>query len=156
MQVTLSKLTDPARTGKFDNLALEQLQKQVEAQGDHHLSATLRGLLDDLHEKCHAIRLHRNKRLSHLDLATAMQSSSNVLPDISRKNIEEALEVARNYMNTIEMHYNDFETGYEHFIMHTDGNELVSILKYGLRYQDLQREGKISWSDLDDNKWKDA
>lgn len=156
VQVTLCKLTDPARKGKFDNLSLDQLQTRVEAQGEHQLAATLRNLLDDLHAKCQPFRRHRNKRLSHLDLSTVMQSSSSSLPDISRRMIEDALEVVRNYMNVIEMHYDQFATGYQHFFMVSDGDALVSMLKYGLRYQELQQEGKLSWSDWEDSKWKNA
>jgi hypothetical protein len=77
IQVTLSKLTDRARFGEHDNLSLEQLQLRVETQGEKSLSAALRKLLDDLHNKCQPFRLRRNKLLAHLDLATAMKSNFN-------------------------------------------------------------------------------
>lgn len=156
VQVTLSKLTDPARSRKFDNLSLEQLQVRVEAQGEPQLVVTLRTLLDDLHKKCQSIRVRRNKSLAHLDLSTAMQSTSNPLPGISRQMVEDALAIVREYMNAIERHYDDSETGYEHFIMSSDGDALVSILKYGLRYEELLKAGQVSWSDWHEGKWKDA
>jgi len=156
LQVILSKLTDTARSGKHDNLSLEQLQERVEAHGDKNLASTLRNLLDDLHMKSRPFRLHRNKRLAHLDLTTAMQSSLNPLPGISRQMIEDALEVIREYMNAIERYYTQSETGYEHFIMHSDADALVSILKYGLRHDELLRQQKISWDDFENTEWKDA
>lgn len=156
VQVTLSKLTDPARTGKHDNLSFEQLQARVEAQGDAQLVATLRKLLDDIHKKCQAFRLHRNKRLAHLDLTTAIQSTSTPLPGISRQMIEDAIKLVREYMNTIEIHYTQAETGYEHFIMSSDGDALVTMLKYGLRYDKLSRDQTISWEDWNEAEWKDA
>src|SRR3990172_6198282 len=39
VQVCLSKLTDPAQTGKHDNLSIEQLQSRLEQHGDAALAA---------------------------------------------------------------------------------------------------------------------
>ena len=154
--VALSKLTDPARSMNHDNLSLEQLQSRTEAEGKTQLTTILRNLLDRLHGKCQTFRLHRNKRLAHFDLTTAMQSTPNLLPGISREMIEEALKLVREYMNTIEEHYNQSETGYEHFIMSSDGDALVTILKYGLRYDELSRDQRISWEDWNEADWRDA
>ena len=156
IQVALSKLTDPARSGKHDNLSLEQLQSRVEAQCEQQLATTLLTLLNDLNAKCQCFRLHRNKRLAHLDLTTAMQSTSNPLPGVSRQMIQEALDVACEYLNTIERHYTQTETGYEHFIMHSDANALTGLLKSGLRYEELLQSGQISWDDIEQSQWKDV
>jgi len=155
VQVALSKLTDSARSGKDDNLSLEQLQSRVEVQCEQKLAATLRKLLDDLLAKCQCIRLHRNKRLAHFDLKTAIQSTSNPLPGVSRQTIQEALNLVCEYMNTIERHYTQPETSYENFIMHSDANALVALLKSGLRYEELLQKGQMSWDDIEQSKWKD-
>jgi|SRR3989339_1566052 len=156
IQVVLSKLTDPARFGKHDNLSFEQLQLRVETQGEKNLSADLRKLLDELHNKCQSFRHWRNKRLAHLDLTTAMKSSFNPLPRISIQMIQEALELTREYMNTIQRHYMDSETGYDLFFMRSDGEALISILKFGLRYLEMEREGTISWDEWNKSEWQDA
>lgn len=156
VQIALSKLTDPARIGRYDNLSLEQLQIRVETHGDLQFAAKLRVLLDELHTKCQYFRAHRNKRLAHFDLTTAMQSTSNPLPGVSMQMIQQALDLLCEYMNTIERHYTETETGYENFIMHSGGNELVSLLKFGLRYEELLRDGQISWEDINQSQWKDA
>ena len=147
VQVSLSKLTDPARSGRFDNLSLEQLQARLVAHGDRALAAQTRPVLDTLHTKCEPFRAWRNKRLAHLDLTTAMKSSADPLPGISRQMIEEALALVREFMNKIESHYGDSEVGYEHFIMQSDGEALVAMLRYGLRYEELLKEGRISYDD---------
>lgn len=116
----------------------------------------LRKLLDDLHTKCQCFRVHRNKRFAHLDLTTAMQSTSDPLPGVSRQMIQEALDLACEYMNSIERHYTQTETGYEHFLMHSGADALVALLKSGLRYEELLRNGQISWEDIDQSRWKDA
>jgi hypothetical protein len=156
VQVSLSKMTDPAQTGNFENLSIDQLQQRVETHGDPQLATSLRKLRDKLHDKCQPFRMWRNKRLAHLDLTTAMQSSSNPLPGISRQMIEDSLGILREYMNTIERYYSKSETGYEHFIMSSDGDFLISVLKYGLRYEELLKDRKISFEDWHQAEWKDA
>lgn len=157
VQIALSKLTDPARNRANENLSLEQLQERVEKQGEPSLQDVLRQILDELKQKCAPFRTWRNKRLAHLDLTTAMKSMPNPLPGVSRKMVEEALEIVRKYLNAIQIHYDKSETGYEHFIMTTtDGEALISMLKYGLRYEQLIQERKITLNDWEESDWKDA
>jgi hypothetical protein len=85
IQVTISRLTDPAKTGRHDNLTFEQLQLRVDGCGGQALATTLRPLLTQLRDKCSAIRAHRNKRLAHLDLGTALKNTPDPLPGVSRK-----------------------------------------------------------------------
>lgn len=157
VQIALSKLTDPPRTGANENLSLEQLQERIEKQNETKLQTSLRRILDELKQKCQIFRTWRNKRLAHLDLTKAMESTINPLPGVSRQMIEEALVLIRRYLNTIQIHYNKSETGYEHFIMSgTDGEALISMLKYGLRYEQLIHEEKITLSDWEESDWKSA
>ena len=120
VQVTLSKLTDPARQGGFDNLSLDQLQHLLVTYGDPGLAAECRALLDELQSKCEPFRTWRNKRLAHLDLTTAMKSGLDPLPGISRQMVEDALAIVRDYMNKIEGHYSQSKFAYEHFLMRSD------------------------------------
>ena len=156
VQISLSKLTDPAQSGKFKNLSLEQLQECLCAHGDKGLANQTRSILDRLHLKCKPFRKWRNKKLAHLDLNTAMKITQNPLPGISRQMIEEALELVRMFLNNIEDHYMDNEIGYEHFFMKSDGEALVAILRSGLRYEELLREGEISGDDWYHGEWHDA
>lgn len=157
VQVMLSKLTDPAQTGSHENLSLEQLQSRVEKHGDANLAQRLRVLLDDFHKKCKTFRVRRNKALAHLDLATALQGTTNPLPGVSRQMIEDALALLRDYMNEIQIHYDDSEQGYEHFIMHaSDGEALIGILKHGIRYEELVEAEQIDFDDSPKSKWHDA
>ena len=157
VQIALSKLTDPARTGANENLSLEQLLERVEKHNEANLQVALRQKLDELKKKCVPFRTWRNKRLAHLDLTTTMKITHNPLPGVSRQMVEDALELVRKLMNTIEIHYDKSETGYEHFIMTaSDGEALISMLKYGLRYDQLVQERKMSLRDWEESDWKDA
>jgi hypothetical protein len=157
VQITISKLTDPALMKENVNLSLEQLQKLCEAQGEDDFVKSLQVQLIDLKNKYRAIRIRRNKELAHFDLTTILQSNLNPLPGISRKMIKEALEMISNYMNTIEVHYTGSETGYEHFLMNgSDGEALISMLKYGLRYEELIEDMNMFLKEQGQGQWQDA
>lgn len=66
------------------------------------------------------------------------------------------MHLMREYINTIERHYGNNPMGYEYFWMNGDGEALISMLKYGLRYKELFQEGKVSPEDLFGSKWRDA
>lgn len=156
VQVTLSKLTDPATTNRHANLSLEQLQLQLETNGDPSLASETRPTLDELHNKCRPFRTWRNKQLAHLDLTTSMKSSPDPLPGISRQMIEDALLLLRTYMNKIEMHYYDCEEGYQYFNMSSDGNALLAVIRNGLRYEELRQKNIVPDDDWLHAAWKDA
>ena len=70
--------------------------------------------------------------------------------------VEDALQLVRDFMNKIEMHYNNAEFGYENFILQSDGEALAAILRYGLRYEELLQEESVSYDDIRKGKWHDA
>jgi len=156
VQITLSKFTDPARSGKNENLSLEQLQERVEEVGNPELSVKLRSVLNQLQDTCRSCRVWRNKQLAHLDLDTSLKLLPDALPAVTIEQIDAALEITREYLNLLERFYTESETGYEHFIMHSDGDALVEMLKLGLRYDELRKLDKFSWDDLRESPWHDA
>lgn len=156
VQVSLSKLTDPARSGKHENLSLAQLQTQLQLYGDPALAAKCRDILDEIHNHCEVFRLRRHKTLAHLDLHTMMSQLSQPLPEVSRKMIDDALESVRDFMNSIEIHYNDSEWGYEYFILNQGAGALMETLRAGLRYEELIKDGNLPFDDWLNGKWNDA
>lgn len=156
VQVCLSKLTDPAQTARHQNLSLEQLQARLEQHGDPDLAMRNRATLDTLLTKVAPFREWRNKQLAHLDLLVAMKASPTPLPPVSREMIEGGLSLVREYLNAIELHYNESEIGYEHFIMKSDGDALLAVMRYGLRYEELLKERKVPYDDWQNGEWHDA
>jgi hypothetical protein len=166
IQLSLGKLTDPARTGRFDNLSLKQLQKQVDDLGDQRLSTKLRDILlelcgdrnnPDTPGKCEAIKTRRDKRIAHLDLNSSIQLGGDPLPGISRQMIEDALGLVRKYMNTIEDHYCQSEYRYHDPIIGPyDGEALVACLRDGLDFRQLAEKLGKGRTELRSGKWSDA
>ncbi len=156
VHIALSKLSDPAVTGRFDNLSLEQLQIRIDAECVSDLPDKTRTLLATFRTRCAPFRELRNKTLAHYDLDTALQRATP-LPPTSREMVKDALETLRDYMNAIEGHYEDSETAYNHFVMHaSDGDSLAHLLKAGLQYDQLLQDGVISWDDFQQSIWYDA
>ena len=156
IQVSLSKLTDPPRSGSHENLSLELLQQRLESTSNTELALSTRQTLNALQHNCEPFRQWRNKKLAHLDLLTAMEASPNPLPGTSRQMIEDSLELVREYLNSIERSYCASETGYEHFIMQSDGDHLVALLRNGLRYEELVQDEVIPYDDFKNGAWRDA
>src|SRR5262245_52385386 len=156
VQISLTKLSDPAKTGAHENLSLEQLQSRLEAHVDQALAHRTRPLLDIIHSRCDPFRTWRNKKLAHLDLSTALKLTVNPLAGISRQMVEDALSCVCDYLNAIEQHYFGNSSLYSELIMSDDGNTLVLFLKRGLRYKELVLERKIPFEDFGNGKWSDA
>lgn len=154
IQVSLSKLTDPAKTGKTnENLSLDQLQLMLEQYGEAVLAQSNRKKLDEIHIKVEPFRVWRNKWLAHLDLNTASKATFSNLPGVSLQMIDESLRLIAEYLNSIELHYNISAIGYEYFEMMNDGESLLQIIRYGLRYKQLLEDGSISRADLRNGEW---
>lgn len=158
--ITFCKLTDPATEYGHDNLSLEQLQARVEGHdGDPVFLLKLCKILKELEQKCDPFRTWRNKLYVHSDHRTIMQSMSYPLPIISPKMVEDALALLREYMKTIAGRYfPQKEFVYDEIleISRKDCEALVSMLKKGLRYDELVKQNKIRSEDLSESKWKDA
>jgi hypothetical protein len=155
--VTLSKITDPAKTGSKSNLSFAHLFQQIEVLGHAELLRELSPLLERVSLSCEPLRLHRNKRLAHLDLSVALENGVSALPLVTGVMVDGSLRDVRDFMNCIEGHYCDSETGYEHFSMPGgDGDALVGILKYGFRYEDLLTKGAIDINDIEASAWPSA
>ena len=166
IQLSLSRLTDSARTGKYEHLSLAQLQERVKSLGHDGLSSTLSDILVEIYGirnsqdkpgKRKAIWTPRCKRLAHFDLDTSLNPDVDPLPGVSRQMIEDMLALVRKYMNTIEGYYCQSQYLYHDPIIGPhDGEALVAILKWGVRFHELSDEEKISWEDQHMGQWEDA
>jgi len=124
----LSRLTDPARTGKQANLSLAGLVEEVDQNPE--LQDRLSQLLSLLRESVVAIREHRNKRIAHADLA-ALTEPDAALQGYKIDDVENALSQVAEFLNVYELQINDSQTIYDQCIlpMGHDGERLMRCLK---------------------------
>jgi hypothetical protein len=147
VQLALCKLTDPARTPRFENLSLDQLQERVASHGDSSIAGRCDQLLVEVHARAAHVRQRRNKKLAHIDLATALGTTATPLPAVTRQSIDDALEAIRAYMNAIEDHYDGAQTGYEYSMIHKGAAALVARLQDSRRYHEHIRTGRLPIDD---------
>lgn len=147
VQLDLCKLTERARTPKFENLSLEQLQERVASYGDASLAGRCDELLTQIHSHAALFRDRRNKKLAHIDLATALGTAPAPLRGVTRKSIDDTLEAVRAYMNAIENHYDGAQTSYEYSIIHKGATAIIALLEDSRRYHEHIRTGRLPIDD---------
>ena len=151
VQLSLSKLGDPAGSGTRTNLTLEALVEQLANAGEITVVAKLRPLVATFDGACAKLRHRRNKWIAHFDLKTMIDSKVSPLEGPSRREIEAALAALREAMNCVQLFYTGSQMAYEHFSINNDGEHLLSVLKQGLRYRQLVIERVVPHDDLRKN-----
>jgi len=131
LALSFSKLTDPHKQRSHDNLSLKQVHVYASDANELDLVTKLKPLYEELESNCSKFRALRNKRIGHADLKHAMKTAEEPLPGVSPEYIETALKSLRQYMNTIELHYFNSQTAYEHTngSFGTGGAALVKALR---------------------------
>jgi hypothetical protein len=148
VQLSLSKLGDPAQSRVQKNMTLKALAAQLQTDGESAVVLKLVPRVGAFDVSCSKIRHRRNKWIAHFDRDTMLNATVAPLEGPSRAEIEEALAALREVLNCIEKHYTETTTGYEYFTMTHDGDALVAALIKSLRYEELVREGVIAPDDL--------
>lgn len=148
VQLSLSKLSDPAGSGARRNMTLDMLLQLLKNAGETNIVEQLSSLVADYAISCERLRYRRNKTIAHFDLATMRSVKVAPLEGPSCEEIETALDALRKALNCVEFHYARSQTAYEEIIMEGDGNLLILNLWRGLRYAELVREGVIAHDDL--------
>lgn len=129
-----SKLTDPNSSGRGGtrlNLSLKQFHVYASDNGDAELVAQLKVKFESLIENCEKFRTLRNKKIAHADLLHSFGLAEEELPGISRAYVETALEILRDYMNTIQLHYKNSTTAYEYIVVKpmSGGDGVIAALR---------------------------
>jgi hypothetical protein len=139
-------LCDQAKTFRNENLSLRRLVDALDPAADAIQAGYYAAQLAKIDSLAQALAQHRNKRLAHNDLTSAMAERDILLP-LSRQNIEDALAAIRELLNTIHVAYFDGPYAYEHPLIRGDGNSLIWWLQMGQRMMKFQ--GEVYAHDLD-------
>jgi AbiU2 len=148
VQLALSRLADPARAGRRENLTLETLIEGIDQLGIPYLVTELRKRLEAYWKACEGIVRRRNRRIAHYDLNTLLRAAGESLDAPSRAEIEKALDELRQLMRATYQHFENSYMAYEHFAMFDDADSLLRAVSQALRYRELQQTGQISDDDL--------
>src|SRR6266849_1641189 len=101
VQLSVSRLGDPAETGRNRNLTLATLAESLSTVSDEHFIMRLRTLLSAYQAKSAQVRARRNKRIAHSDYQTLLAGANSGPPGASRHEIDEILVALRQFMNAV-------------------------------------------------------
>jgi hypothetical protein len=138
--MNICRFTDPAKTGKKENLTLDRLFQTIDKNKYPDLVISVEEKLEVVKEKCKPFRKYRNRLLAHKDLPTALKVNRDPIPGINRKMIEDALLSIRELLNTIQLYFNNGVMGYEHTLTTRDGENLIMALENAEKYRTKQRK----------------
>jgi hypothetical protein len=157
-QLTLCKLRDPARTGKCRNLTLLALlvEWRHTAGPDDAGVVEFGTLVNRYCEACIPIEQRRNKLIAHFDHDAMLERAVEPLPAIGRADIGRALTILGQCMNCISEHLRGIPARFEPAVIHSGSDELIELLKRGLRYNELVSREDVSKYDLHESSFNEA
>lgn len=149
----LCKLTDPStsRVGKEtrENLSFYNLLEKLHDSLTQEQTAKLSDILARLETKTDAMRVHRNRRITHPDKSTKLNVLNEVLPAVTREVIEGALSLSATFLNTVAEISGDNPTGYEFVVVPDSGKTILHYLRMAKAYD-------RHWGDLRVDPYSDG
>ncbi|CAM5797775.1 AbiU2 domain-containing protein [Rhizobacter fulvus] len=95
---------------------------------------------------------HRDNLIAHYSIEQAKGLTK--LPDIYYKDIKNSLLAVEAYLNLIEVYYEGIPIGYQHVALQEDGEALITVLKWGLKYKKKMLAAETLFEEPDE--WDDA
>ncbi len=156
--LSLSRLTDPARTHGKANHSIPRLIQRVDGRETPGFKNELNEKYDILKTRCKPFRARRNRTVAHADLATKLKYSKEPAPGISQQAVEDALSALRDFLNAYDYHFRDNTTMYEDVVLSlgTDGEFLASLLKRAHLFKMLEKSGKVERQLVKESEYGDA
>ena len=127
--LNICRLTDPAKTGKCDNISLKRLVEEVKTQlpKDSH-SHDLDKLWSEADSATSFARQSRNKLLAHSDLETYRNLLNHTLEEVTRDKVGKALGAIAAVINEVEKIYSLQTIDFKGRVIEGDANALLSLL----------------------------
>jgi hypothetical protein len=147
----IARLTDPATTGKRENLSLLSLPPLLECSLNVEVSPLLARTL----QKAAFARAYRNKNLAHQDMDHALGRAEPLNPGC-RKDVEDVLACFASVLNAIDSYYCCTTMLYGEPAYLGDADALIYWLNFGLLMEAKRRKrveaGSFSPDDLEHPK----
>jgi len=141
--LSFSRLTDNPKSRKAARISLRRLLYHFDRNVDQTFAANFTALVKKAELECVAFRQHRNNELAHLNMNTILNSRLNPLPDLTIKQIDEALKNIQTsltlYSESIFNESHMFEP-----IQAVGGpSSLINYLECGVRCLDENHESQL-------------
>ncbi len=147
----ITRLAGPEKTGRKNNLSVKHVLPLIV---NETLRQELSHLLTDMDEKSSFAMEWRNKHLAHRDLEQILSRDAQKLPEVTRQRVNTAIEAIASFLNRVEKHFLRSTTAYSHVLLSLDADQLVYVLRDGIRLEEIRRE-KCDQGIYDPKNWND-
>ena len=134
--LSIARLTGSVESVGRPNLSIRRLPRLVEPDR----RGPLEQLVESAIEAAAFANDWRNRRLAHRDLALAIDAPATPLAPASRQGVENALRALRSVLNYVHEVFRNSITAYEHSHVIGDAEELLYVIRDGLRHRKDQLE----------------
>lgn len=147
----ITRVAGPEHTGKKRNLSVRRLPALI---GDLALRERAERLVQVVSTECEFAMDWRNRHIAHRDLDVVLGQHPMPLSPASHEAVDAALDAIGALLNAIEEHYLRSTTGYRFSVLTRDADELVYVLRDGLR-RERTRQAKLERGEYDPQDWDD-
>jgi hypothetical protein len=135
----LSRLTDPPKQGRYENLTVRRLPGIIPEKRDKE---KLDRLVKDFYTQTEFARDWRNRKIAHSELSLSLDDGASPLHPASREHVENALGSLRSILNYLQKKFVGGVVAFEHFLSHDDADSLVYALNFA-RFIEARRRERI-------------
>lgn len=121
----LSRLVGPTRSMGKENLTIRRMPELIQ---DPALKSEIERLIESCRSNCIFVTDHRNKRLAHHDLETAIQNLEANLTGVSRVQMRLAVESLQEIAQKIYAHYADAHFHFDTSLRTDNADSLLRAL----------------------------
>lgn len=131
----ISRLVGQKSTFGKANLTIQRIPDLIQ---DGNLQGRIAPLVSACIAHCIFVADHRNKRLAHYDLDTAMGEREQRLTGVSRLQIQQAVEILQEIVRSIYAHYADTHFVFDTNLQSGNADALVRALTIAERSRDAR------------------
>lgn len=128
----ISRITDPIKIGRKENLTIRQLPELVSVD----LKPKVTELVDEVIKKTEFSRDWRNRRIAHKDLRLALNEPAEPLMAASRANVNDVLLAIENVLNAVSRPYTKSISIFNKTPVAAGAEHLLYVLDDGLRMEE--------------------
>lgn len=131
----ISRLVGPRLSRGKENLTIRRIPDLIENQ---ELHGKVSQSIESCVAHCSFVKDHRNKRLAHYDLETAVENREEHLTGVSRMQIRQAVEMLQEIIRVVYAHYADTHFVFDTNLSSGNADSLVHALMIAERSSDAR------------------
>ena len=142
--ISLTRLTDPARSRHQENLTVALLIERLHAAGAPELVDRLHSKHRALQQQLLPLRTRRSKEVAHYDVAAILTPTASPLPGLTLGEIRQGIEGVESILGDVHEHYTGGSFLWDALQTERDAESLLVQLCKAAVYDRLVTEGVVA------------